>query len=103
VIYGDSRRAAGKADEVMMKDWRRMLTEVGGYDNAMIGVPAGTVREMIEEIEALRADAARYRWLRDVASGSTWDEIGNTSEPETTDDAVDQSMAAAKAAAATRW
>jgi hypothetical protein len=60
------RRAAGETDEVMMKDWRRMLTEVGGYDNALIGVPAGAVREMIDEIDALRAAVERAVAERDA-------------------------------------
>jgi hypothetical protein len=59
-------QAAGETDEVMMKDWRRMLTEVGGYDNALIGVPAGAVREMIDEIDALRAAVERVVAERDA-------------------------------------
>ena len=38
-----------------MKNYRKMLEEVGGYENELIGVPAATVRDMIDEIENLMA------------------------------------------------
>ena len=38
------------------------------------------------EVERLRADAERYRWLRDVATGDEWDYIMTT---EDTDAAID--------------
>ena len=41
-----------------MKDWRKMLTDVGGYDNSLLGIPAMGVREIIEDIESLRAQLA---------------------------------------------
>lgn len=36
------------------KDYRKMLEEVGGWDNELASVPSGGVREVIEEVEALR-------------------------------------------------
>lgn len=38
------------------KTWREKLEEIGGYENEMVSVPAGAVREMIDEMEALEAD-----------------------------------------------
>ena len=38
------------------------------------------------EVERLRVDAERYRWLRDVATGDEWDYIMTT---EDTDAAID--------------
>jgi len=40
---------------MMSKSWREMLEEVGGYENELVGIPAGPVREMIDEIERLSA------------------------------------------------
>jgi len=45
-----------------MNDYRKMLEEIGGYENEMIAVPAGAVREMVSEIEMLRD---RYDAIRD--------------------------------------
>lgn len=42
-----------------MKDYRKMLEEVGGYENEMTAIPAGAVREMVAEIEQLR-DAVKF-------------------------------------------
>ena len=41
-----------------MKDWRIMLKAIGGYDNEMIGVPSGGVKEMVEDIESLQKQLA---------------------------------------------
>lgn len=38
------------------KSWREKLTDVGGYDNELLGIPAGGVREMVDEIERLSAE-----------------------------------------------
>lgn len=40
------------------RDFRRQLKEVGGYDNDMVGIPAGGVRPIIDEVEQLRAALA---------------------------------------------
>ena len=37
-----------------MKDYRKMLEDIGGYENSMVAVSAGPVREIIDEIEKLR-------------------------------------------------
>ena len=50
--------------------------------------------DLPERAEALRADARRYRWLRDVAQGSDWEHIGNVYPPEETDAAIDAAMGA---------
>ncbi len=52
-----------------MKDWRRMLTEIGGYENGMIGVPASAVREMIEDIDCQQAEIARLTGKLEAANG----------------------------------
>ena len=39
-------------------NWRQQLTDLGGYENEMLGVPAGGVRKMVDEIERLRAKLA---------------------------------------------
>ena len=44
--------------DTMMKDWRKMLRDVGGYNNDMLGIPASGVKEMVIEIESLRAQLA---------------------------------------------
>jgi hypothetical protein len=49
-----------------------------------------------EEVEGLRADAMRYRWLRDEADPADWEYIGWQSEPATTDAAIDQARLALK-------
>ena len=47
-------------------NWRQQLTDLGGYENEMLGVPAGGVRKMIDELEQLRAkrDEVRANFLR---------------------------------------
>lgn len=37
------------------KNYRKMLEELGGWDNELVQVPAGGVREVIEDLEALEA------------------------------------------------
>lgn len=41
--------------------WREQLTEMGGYDNAFLGIHAGAVREIIEELEDCRTENARLQ------------------------------------------
>ena len=42
-------------------NWRQQLTDLGGYENELVGVPAGAVRKMVDEIERLRADQDQLR------------------------------------------
>ncbi len=51
---------------------------------------AAAVAPLEAEIQALRKDAERYRWLRDVASAGDWGHIGQTTEPSNTDARVDE-------------
>ena len=37
-------------------------------------------------------DAARYRWLRDVAQSQDWEWLGHSTTPITTDSAIDGLM-----------
>jgi hypothetical protein len=41
-----------------MKDWRKMLEGIGGYDNEMIVVPSGGVKEMVDDIEEIQQQLA---------------------------------------------
>jgi len=51
---------------VSEKSWREKLEEVGGYKNGLLGIPAHSVREMIDEIERLTAEVARHeKWFKD--------------------------------------
>lgn len=43
------------AKQIGQKNWRQMLEQVGGYENECVYVPARAVREIIDELEALRA------------------------------------------------
>lgn len=54
---------------------------------------SNTVQIDSEELAALRKDAERYRWLRDVASGGDWEHIGQTTDPANTDARIDECMA----------
>ena len=38
-----------------MKDWRKMLEDIGGYKNELTAVPASAVKEMILDIELMRS------------------------------------------------
>lgn len=49
-----------------MKNWRKMLEEAGGYENELVGIPAGGVQEMVEEIEALLAKVAELESVRSI-------------------------------------
>ena len=51
-----------------------------------------------DEIERLRADADRYRWLRDPANANAdeWDLFGPYSSPKEVDAAIDAAMKEAK-------
>ena len=44
-----------------MKDYRKMLEDIGGYDNEMMGIPVAGVKEIIDEVEQLRIALAFYR------------------------------------------
>jgi hypothetical protein len=44
-----------------VKNWRKMLVDIGGYDNELVGVPSGGVKEMVEEIESLREQVTLLR------------------------------------------
>lgn len=43
------------------KNYRAMLEAVGGWENEMVSVPAGGVREIVEEVEALRKEVDALR------------------------------------------
>jgi hypothetical protein len=60
--------------------WRSDLDEIGGWDHALVSVPAEAVREMIVAGEALRARvAAIIGWLEreqpDVFRRGLWEAI----------------------------
>ena len=40
--------------DAAMKNWREILTQAGGYENEVLSISAGTVRQMVDEIERLR-------------------------------------------------
>jgi len=46
---------------VSEKTWRQKLEQVGGYENDMVGVNAGTVRMIIDELEDCREDNEKLR------------------------------------------
>jgi hypothetical protein len=65
-----------------MTNWRKQLEEIGGYDNELIGVPAGAVRKMIDEIESLRAVVKGAAQMTPVAEIITrWPEGVDLPEP----------------------
>lgn len=41
-------------DEKGRKDYRTMLADIGGWNNEMVSVNAGVVKEIIEELYNLR-------------------------------------------------
>ena len=43
----------------MSKSWREKLTEIGGYENELLSVPAGSVVKIIEELEVCREESSR--------------------------------------------
>lgn len=59
-----------------MKDWRKMLEGIGGYDNEMIGVPSGGVKEMVDDIESLKQQLAE-REKQIVMLRGTVEEVSN--------------------------
>ena len=47
-----------------MKDWRKRLEDVGGYENEYLAVvPTPDVREMVDEIEKLREFIRYYSYV----------------------------------------
>jgi hypothetical protein len=46
------------------------------YESGLL-VKANTFADLIAERDALREDAERYRWLRDLPEGSPHEQIGN--------------------------
>ncbi len=74
--------------------WRR---SPGSIEARMIAMQNARLQE---DNAALRKDAERYRWLRDVASGDDWENIGQTAGPTNTDALIDERMAAYQAAGA---
>ena len=71
------------------KTWRQKLEEIGGYENEMIGVPAGGVRQMVDELEALQAELTAAR--EQIARLSMESDIAD-------DDYVEATRAAARLA-----
>jgi hypothetical protein len=70
----------------------RQISEQQAYE---INQQAATIAEQAREIEALRADAARYRWLRDEDDDpvcSLTQLFTMTGKPEDVDTAVDAAM-----------
>lgn len=63
-----------------------------------VRVPSEQVEATQPAPEAQRdeRDAARYRWLRDVATAGDWEHIGQTTDPANTDARIDECMAAYK-------
>ena len=49
---------------------------------------------MAHEYESLQKDAARYRWLMDVASTSNWEDVAHNTIPSNTDNYLDNYMKA---------
>lgn len=43
------------------KSWREKLAEIGGYENAILGINAGAVREIIKELEDCGDENERLR------------------------------------------
>ena len=58
---------------------------------------AADMQGLSAEFLELLADAERYRWLRDEASGGDWEHIGQNTDPINTDARIDECMAAYKA------
>lgn len=59
------------------------------------------VARLRAEVEAYRKDAERYRWLRNADNypnqiGGFWNCLGETSEPEEMDEAIDAAMGEGK-------
>ena len=61
------------------------------YERAALAPPQPASEQMPSE-EA--RDAARYRWLRDVAQSQDWEWLGHSTTPATTDSAIDELMRA---------
>lgn len=71
--------AVTKAKDAEIAEWKKLLDPAVLHANLNRGIPAKLTREQLlhllgddAEIEALRADAERYRWLRDK-DDSTFD------------------------------
>jgi hypothetical protein len=58
------------------ENWRRMLADLGGYENGLINIPASGVIPIIDEVEKLRAklDQATVA-LKDI-SNDNWPDAG---------------------------
>lgn len=88
----------GRADDLnaMVDDKKRPHSEreaIEGLQNVAMKAAAELRRLAAVEAErdALRADAERYRWLRDVATAPDWEHFGYQM-PENTDAAIDAAM-----------
>lgn len=53
-----------------LEDWRRQLREVGAFDNELLGLPAGGVRQMFADYETVVCRLAEAEeWLEGYRSG----------------------------------
>lgn len=54
--------------------WRQQLEAIGGYENELVPVPAGAVRQIIDDLEATKKQlaAAQKQHVRDVATLEAW-------------------------------
>jgi hypothetical protein len=69
---------AERLAEDIVNRLRDELPKVGEPESVWTTVMCDDIREAADEIEQLRADAARYRWLKDRFLGADfdWDEAG---------------------------
>lgn len=78
--------------EAEMARLRAMAQEQGVKDG-------NEITRLRDEVEAYRKDAERYRWLQNADNypnqiGGFWNCLGETSEPEEMDEAIDAAMGA---------
>lgn len=52
----------------MTKTYREQLADLGGWNNALVGVPAGAVREIIEALEDRERQVAALRVVAEKAA-----------------------------------
>ena len=77
---------AHKLFDPEMVDWLLAKAQAAAAVNALPG--------LLDEVERLRADAERYRWLRDPANANAdeWNLFGPYSSPKEVDAAIDAAM-----------
>jgi hypothetical protein len=94
-LAAETERANKMSDEWIgsRREVERLRAEQRAYEHEVMTGRSEQHERLVAEVERLRADAERYRWLRDEAGAYQWESFGWLAGPgDGTDAAIDAAM-----------